>query len=68
LGFNITANIIIIDTHILDFNRDTKSEIEKKKDQRNNMQELLRDGKLTIDEYRELKNPIDADISYWRES
>ena len=40
----------------------TNSEIEKKNDQRNNIQELLRDGKLDIDEYRELKNPIDADI------
>ena len=40
----------------------TNSEIEKKKDQRNNIQELLRDGKIEIDEYRELKNPIDADI------
>ncbi len=39
-----------------------KSEIEKKTEQRNNIQELLRDGKLTIEEYRELKNPIDADL------
>ncbi len=40
----------------------TISEIEKKNEQKNNIQELLRDGKLTIEEYRELKNPIDSDI------
>ncbi len=40
----------------------TKSDIEKKTEQRNNVQELLRDGKLTIEEYRELKNPIDSDL------
>ena len=40
----------------------TISEIEKKNEQKNNIQELLRDGKLTIEEYRELKNPIDADL------
>ena len=40
----------------------TNLDIEKKNEQRNNIQELLRDGKLTIEEYRELKNPIDADI------
>ena len=39
-----------------------KSDIEKKTAQRNNVQELLRDGKLTIEEYRELKNPIDSDL------
>ena len=31
-------------------------------EQRNNIQELLRDGKLTIEEYRELKNPIDSEL------
>jgi len=40
----------------------TKSDIEKKTEQRNNVQELLRDGKLTNEEYRELKNPIDSDL------
>ena len=39
-----------------------KSTIEKKIEQRNNVQELLRDGKLTIEEYRELKNPIDSEL------
>jgi len=40
----------------------TKSEVEKKIEQRKNVQEFLRDGKLTIEEYRELKNPIDSDL------
>ena len=39
-----------------------KSTIEKKIEQRNNVQELLKDGKLTIEEYRELKNPIDSEL------
>jgi hypothetical protein len=40
----------------------TKEDITRKNDQRNNIQELLRDGKLTIEEYRELKNPIDSEL------
>ena len=40
----------------------TNEDIRRKTEQKNNIQELLRDGKLTIEEYRELKNPIDADL------
>jgi site-specific DNA recombinase len=40
----------------------TKTEIEKKTEQRNRLQILLLDGKLTTEEYRELKTPIDSDL------
>ncbi|MFM7911878.1 MAG: hypothetical protein ACKO9W_06810, partial [Bacteroidota bacterium] len=40
----------------------TKTEIDKKTEQRNRLQGLLLDGKLTTEEYRELKNPIDSDL------